>query len=154
MKKTFLLLLLSIVIFSCTSKTQNTLDDIADNFSFNRTKSNSTEIIIKLYGTKETAKKTSDIESFTPRKVFKVINKKQLESFDNIFTNAEKTGYCCCPTALYSIQFMNKKEQLDLFYVDTIESKNKVRIYEGSFQYSYIIEKKKWNNFLDELETK
>jgi hypothetical protein len=43
---------------------------------------------------------------------------------------------------------------LDIFYADTIQFKNKVRIYEGSFQYSYLIEKDKWRNFLKEIELK
>jgi hypothetical protein len=154
MKKIFLLVLISITFLSCSSKTQSALENIIDNFSFNNTISNSTEIIIKLYDSKETGRKTSDIESFTPKKEFKATNKKQFESFNNIFSNAEKTGYCCCPTAIYSIHFMNKKETLDLFYVDTIESKNKIRIYEAGFQYSYIVEKKKWKNFLDEIDNR
>ena len=63
----------------------------------------------------------------------------------------KKTGYCCCPTAIYSIHFLNKKEELDLFYVDTLQFKNKVKIYEKGLQYSYIIEKQKWKDYLNEF---
>lgn len=65
--------------------------------------------------------------------------------------NAEKTGYCCCPTAIYSIHFLNKKEELDLFYVDTLQFKDKIRIYEKSFQYSYIVKKQKWKDYLNAI---
>lgn len=151
MRKTFLLILTSILIVSCNSKIENTLEDIIDNFSFNKTKSNSTEIIIKLYDTTTTKRRVTDVEFFVSKKEFKVINKQQLESFDKIFINAEKTGYCCCPTAVYSIHFLNKKEELDLFYVDTLQFKNKIRIYEKGLQYSYIIEKQKWKDYLNEI---
>lgn len=90
--------------------------------------------------------------NFPFKKEFKAINKQQLEGFDRLFINAEKTGYCCCPTAIYSIHFLNKKEELDLFYVDTLQFKNKVRIYSGGLQYSYIVEKQKWKDYLKEIE--
>lgn len=151
MRKTFLAILISILLFSCDSKIEKTFEDINDNFSFNKTKSNSTEIIIKLYDTTLTKRKITDVEFFTSKKEFKAINKQQLESFDKVFINAEKTGYCCCPTAIYSIQFLNKKEELDLFYVDTLQFKSKVRIYEKGLQYSYIVEKQKWKDYLNEI---
>jgi hypothetical protein len=151
LKRAFFLILTSILIVGCNSKIENTLDDIIDNFSFNKTKSNSTEIIIKLYDTTITKRRITDVEFFPSKKEFKAINKQQLESFDRLFINAEKTGYCCCPLAIYSIHFLNKKEELDLFYVDTLQFKNKVRIYEKGLQYSYIIEKQKWKDYLNEF---
>lgn len=151
MRKTFLLILTSILIVSCNSKIENTLEDIIDNFSFNKTKSNSTEIIIKLYDITTTKRRITDVEFFVSKKEFKVINKQQLENFDKVFLNAKKTGYCCCPTAVYSIHFLNKKEELDLFYVDTLQFKNKIRIYEKGLQYSYTIEKQKWDDYLNSI---
>lgn len=139
MKKRLLLIIFSTLIISCNEKTQNYIDDIWDNFSFNSTLSNSTQIIIKAYDSTATYRRSSNIES---------------EDFKGIFANAEKTGYCCCPTSCYSIHFLNQKEQLALFYVDTLQIKDKVRIYEGSFQYSYIIEKEKWMNYLNEIDEK
>lgn len=151
MKKTFVLILTLIVISGCNSKIENSLENIIDNYSFDKTKSNSTEIIIKLYDTTITKRKVTNVEFFASKKEFKAINKQQLESFDKLFINAEKTGYCCCPLAIYSIHFLNKKEELDLFYVDTLQFKNKVRIYEKGLQYSYIIEKQKWKDYLNEF---
>lgn len=151
MKRAFFLILTLIFIVSCNSKIENTLEDFIDNYSFNKTKSNSKEIIIELYDTTITKKRITDIEFFPSKKEFKAINNQQLESFDRLFINAEKTGYCCCPLAIYSIHFLNKKEELDLFYVDTLQFKNKVRIYEKGLQYSYIIEKQKWKDYLNEF---
>lgn len=151
MRKTFLVILISILIVGCNSKIENTLEDIIDNFSFNKTKSNSTEIIIKLYDITLTKRRVTDVEFFPSKKEFKNINKKQFESFDKVFINAEKTGYCCCPTAIYSIHFLNKKEELDLFYVDTLQFKDKIWIYEKSFQYSYIVKKQKWKDYLNAI---
>jgi len=151
MKKLFLLILFSTLIISCNEKTQNYIDDIWQNFEFNSVISNSTQIIIKVYDSTETYKRASNIESFKPFKEFKTNNKHQIEDFEGIFENAEKTGYCCCPTSSYSIHFLNQKEEIGLFYADTLQFKDKVRIYEGSFQYSYIIEKQKWKEYLKEI---
>lgn len=151
MRKTSIVILISIMIFGCNSKIENSLENVIDNFSFNKTKSNSTEIIIKLYDTTITESRITDVEFFPSKKEFKVLNKRQLESFDKLFIDVEKTGYCCCPTAIYSIHFLNKKEELDLFYVDTLQFIDKIRIYEKSFQYSYIVEKQKWKDYLNEI---
>lgn len=151
MKKYFILILVLFSIISCNNKTQSTIENLMDNFSFNRTISNSTTIIIKLYDTTVTKKRISDVESFTPKKEFKALNRKQIEAFSEVFINAQKTGYCCCSTAIYSIHFLNQKEELDLFYVDTLEFKDKVRIYEDGFQYSYIVDKQNWKDYLHEI---
>ncbi|WP_431244651.1 hypothetical protein ACQ9BO_10480 [Flavobacterium sp. P21] len=140
------------MIISCSNKSQTIVENIIDNFSFNTTLSNSTQIIIKAYDSTATYKRSGNIETFTPTKEFKTKNRKQIDDFENIFKNAEKTGYCCCPVSSYSIHFFNKKEELGLFYVDTLDFKDKVRIFEGSFQFSYIIEKQKWKDYLIELE--
>ncbi|WET03737.1 hypothetical protein [Flavobacterium sp. YJ01] len=152
MNKIIFLILFSVFIISCSKKTQNTIDDLYDNFSFNSTLSNSTQIIIKQYDS-ATTNKTINVEKYLPNKEFKT-TKEQVKDFEIIFENAEKTGYCCCPTSSYSIHFLNQKELLDLFYVDTLQYKDKVRIYESSFQYSYIIEKQKWMDYLYEIDKK
>lgn len=148
MRKTFLVILLTILILSCNYKAQYAFE----NFSFNRTISNSNQIIIKAYDSTLINKIGRDVESQIPTKEFKTQTKQQVEDFEKIFVNAEKTGYCCCPRSSYSIHFLNKKEELDYFFIDTIELKNKVRIFEKSFQYSYIIEKQKWKNYLEEIK--
>lgn len=129
-------------------KSPNYIDDIWDNFSFNSTLSNSTQIIIKQYDSTIT-NKTVNVESYNPIKEYKTDSKQQLKDFEAIFINSEKTGYCCCPKSSYSIHFFKNKKEIDFFYVDTLEFKNKVRICESSYQYSYIIYKEKWNNYIN-----
>ena len=80
--------------------------------------------------------------------------KNQLIAFKNLFVNSEKTDYCCCPDQNYSISFYHYQNNFDYYLVDTIEFKNKVRIYDVSYQYSYIIQKDLWKTFLKLLETK
>ncbi|KAF2335110.1 hypothetical protein [Flavobacterium daemonense] len=152
MRKSLSVFLILFMLLSCNYKSENIIDDIFDNYSFNSTLSNSSQIIIKAYDSTVTHKRSSGVEVFIPTKEFKTTTKKQIEDFDTIFLNAEKTGYCCCPISSYSVHFFNQKEQLALFYVDTLEFKNKIRIFESSFQYSYIIEKQKWKDYLNELE--
>ncbi|QGK75069.1 hypothetical protein [Flavobacterium sp. SLB02] len=151
MKKGFIIILVSILLFSCSDKTQNTIQNIWEDYSFNTTISNSTQIIIKSYDS-TLANKRVNVEAYIPSKIYRARTKKQLEEFDKIFLNTEKTDYCCCPKNSYSIHFLNKKEELDYFYVDTIEFKNKVRICEKSYQFSYIINKQNWKDYLNELE--
>ncbi|MBB4803054.1 hypothetical protein HNP37_003129 [Flavobacterium nitrogenifigens] len=148
------LILASVFIFSCDYKSQSTIENLLDNFSFNTTLSNSTQIIVKAYDSTVTYRRSGSIESFNPIKEFKTHNKQQVKDFESIFENAEKTSYCCCPTSSYSLHFFNQKEMLALFYVDTLQFKDKVRVYEGSFQYSYIIEKQKWLHYLKEIDKK
>jgi len=150
MKKLFLLILFSTLIISCNEKTQNYIDTIWDNFSFNSTVTNSTQIIIKSYDSTVT-NKTVEVEFYAPIKEYKTYTKQQIKNFEAIFENAEKTGYCCCPKSSYSIHFFDYKEEIDFFYVDTLEFKNKVRICEKSYQYSYIIDKQKWKDYLNEI---
>jgi hypothetical protein len=153
MKKAFIIVLVSLLLFSCSSKTQNTIQDIWEDFTFNKTISNSTQIVIKAYDS-TLANKRINVGTFIPTKTYKATTKKQLEGFDKIFENVEKTDYCCCPSSSYSIHFLNKKEELDSFYVDTIEFKDKVRIFEKSYQFSYIIDKQNWKDYLNELQIK
>ena len=78
----------------------------------------------------------------------------QLKMFRRLYKNAEKTDYCCCPEENYIISFYSSKDQFDSYAVDTIEFKDKIRIYERDFQYSFIIDKTLWNNFLNKTNIK
>jgi hypothetical protein len=145
MKTRILLLLFSLsTLVSCEVK--------FNNLFITRFKTN--KIVINLYNSKDTKERSRELTSFIPEKVYEVTSDAQFTSFDVLLKNCLKTGYCCCPEATYSISFYDNNEVLDIFYADTIQFKNKVRIYEGSFQYSYLIEKDKWRNFLKEIELK
>ncbi|MEN2412945.1 hypothetical protein [Flavobacterium mesophilum] len=150
MKKILLLIIIAALTLSCNEKTQYFFDDILDNFSFNNTLSNSTQIIIKQYGSTVT-NKTVHVQSYNSIKKYKTNSKQQFESFKAIFIDSEKTSYCCCPKSSYSIHFLDQQKELDFFYVDTLEFKTKIRICESGYQYSYIVEKQKWKDFLNEI---
>ena len=148
MKKTILLLFIfSIILGSCNEKTQGIVNDL----SFKKLIAKSDQLNIKLYDSTVAKKLSRNVESLTPKKSFKV-TQKQIQGFETIIENSEMTGYCCCPISTYSISFVKNNKELDIFYVDTVEFNNKIRIYEASFQYSYIIEKQKWKSFLDKVE--
>ncbi len=127
------------------------INGIYNDYLFNKTESNTNQIIIKLYNSKKGEVRSQAFDTFPPKRTFKITEEKQINSFDKIFDNAKRTDYCCCPTAIYSVAFFDKTEQLDIFYVDTIQIKDSIRFYEKSFQYSYIVEKQKWKNYLAEI---
>lgn len=71
-----------------------------------------------------------------------------VKQFDSLLKTGKRTGYCCCPQTNYKISFYNNTDEFDNYYVDTLELKDTVRIYQTSFQFSYLIEKEKWIKFL------
>jgi hypothetical protein len=85
------------------------------------------------------------------KEIYTASSKEQLENFRKLFIDSERTGYCCCPTRSYTISFYYHRNNFEYYEVDTIEFKDKVRIFENTFQYSYLVEKKKWKDFLKSL---
>ena len=148
MKYLYLLLIIVLIIFcSCNEKTQAIIDDI----SFKALFTKSDQINIKLYDSIDAQQISKNVKFLTSKKIV-IITKNHIQDFENIFENSEKTDYCCCPISNYSISFLKNNKQHFIFYVDTIEFINKIRIYETNYQYSYIIQKKYWNNFLNKIE--
>lgn len=143
--KKILLVILSIITLCSCKKTEEKINKI----SFNSIVSKSDQLTIKLYDTTDTQQKTRGIEVLKPKEILNITNKQDIDDFKNIIYNSNITEYCCCPTSIYSISFLKNKKEYDVFYVDTIEFKNEIRIYEKSFQYSFIIQKQKWNDFLN-----
>jgi hypothetical protein len=144
MKKILLVILFSITLWSC-KKTEEKINKI----SFNSIVSKSDQLTIKLYDTTDTQKKSRGIELLKPKEILNITNKQDIEDFKNIFDNSNITEYCCCPTSIYTISLLKNKKEFDIFYVDTIEFKDEIRIYEKSFQYSFLIQKQKWKDFLN-----
>jgi hypothetical protein len=85
------------------------------------------------------------------KEIYTASSKEQLENFRKLFIDSERTGYCCCPTTSYTISFYYHRNNFEYYEVDTIEFKDKVRIFENTFQYSYLVEKKNWKDFLKSL---
>jgi hypothetical protein len=139
------------LIIGCNQKASDLIEDVSHNYAFNETLNNSDEIIIKLHDQNESKSQARGIESFNTVKSYKLSNQTNIRRFDDLFKNAQKTGYCCCPTASYSVTFLNENKQLDVFYIDTTQVKQKIIFYEGSFQYSFVIEKAKWKDFLKNI---
>lgn len=145
MKNNIKFFLALIVISSCNHRKHENLNSLP----FNELVAESDQIVIKLYDS--TVEKQITSTELNPKKIFKVSEEK-IEDFKSIFENAKKTGYCCCPISNYSISLFDDNEEFGLFYVDTTEFKGKVRIYESGYQYSYILEEKKWKRFLSEAQ--
>jgi hypothetical protein len=142
MKKYIYLSLVLIVIASCKNENKRYLNSLP----FNELLAQSDQIVIKLYDS-TVEKHISRIES-NPKKIFK-LPKEKIESFKSIFTNAKRTGYCCCPISNYSISLLEDNEEFGRFYVDTTEFNGKVRIYDCAYQYSFIIDDQKWKTLLN-----
>jgi len=146
--KKILFTILLLANLSCNNKTQNGLQDIYDDYTFSELKANSDRIVIKLYDSINMDRIMND--KTKARKIF-TINKRQIESFKKVFEKARKTSYCCCPRGIYSIAFYDKNKQLDIYYADTIQFRDSIRVYQRSYQFSYIVEKRKWKNYLAEI---
>ncbi len=149
MKKIILLLFaIPIVLASCNDKTQKQIEEISDKNSLTSTISNSNMIMIR-------PKKLNQTESTRSDSCFDIamykVKESQIGGFEKLFENSNYTGYCCCPETDLSIDFYKDSEKIDNYFVDTIEFKDKVRIFEKSYQYSFLVEKQKWKNYLKEI---
>jgi hypothetical protein len=87
-------------------------------------------------------------------KVYEVKDKQHLKRFRDLFKNAERTGYCCCPETNYTISFYRFQTKLYTYEVDTIAFREKVQIFDYGYQYSFLVDKQLWNNYLNEISTK
>lgn len=148
MRKIVLIFIL-ILLQSCNGKVEKTFYKIANNYSFNSTISNSDKIIIRLKKLNQTELTRND-SCFENKVIYKAEKSIEIERFKKLFENSNYTDYCCCPEINYCIDFY-KDSKKKSFYADTLEFKNKIRIFESSFQYSFIIEKAKWKTFLNEI---
>lgn len=149
-KKILLILFVQSIIVSCNSKFVDKMMDSSNDYKHSDILEKSTRIEIENEIDSSVTSKTSSFKYIK----YEAKTKNQLIAFKNLFVNSEKTDYCCCPDQNYSISFYHYQNNFDYYLVDTIEFKNKVRIYDVSYQYSYIIQKDLWKTFLKLLETK
>ncbi len=89
---------------------------------------------------------------FSTAVIYETTSNLVIDGFEQMTSEAEKTGYCCCPEYNYTISFYDGTKDFKKYYVDTLEFENKVRIFEQNYQYSFIIEKKIWEKYLSEFE--
>lgn len=164
-KKTLLILFAQTIFVSCNSKNVDKVIELGNDYRHSDILENTTRIVIEnttrivVDTTLMEAGNKIDSSSTLKTSNFKLIKyeantKDQLTTFKNLFVSSEKTDYCCCPDENYSISFYHYQNNFDYYLVDTIEFKNKVRIYEVGYQYSYIIQKDLWKSYLKQLETK
>ncbi|MBN8695277.1 MAG: hypothetical protein J0L87_02000 [Bacteroidetes bacterium] len=158
----FYILFLSLTILGCQQnsndkqksadkqiQTSETVDKPTEK---SETKFHCSRIIISLYD--KTIPQSQSEQSYAPfstELIYETEDPKVLDNFEQMTKQAKRTGYCCCPERNYTISFYDKTYNFQHYYVDTVEVKDKVRIYESSFQFSYIIDKIKWLSFLTEL---
>jgi len=84
-------------------------------------------------------------------KIYRAEKSNQIEEYKKLLQSSIETDYCCCPDEHFSISLFNYNDNFNTFYVDTLELKDKIRIFESGYQYSYIVEKKKWKAFLSKI---
>ncbi|PJJ10022.1 hypothetical protein CLU83_3409 [Flavobacterium sp. 1] len=138
---------------SCNGKLESSTLEIINNYSFNSAISNSDKIIIRQKKANQT-EANRDEACFENKSIFETEKTERIESFKKLFENSKYTDYCCCPETNYSIDFYKKSEKIVSFFADTSQNKNKVRVFESNFQYSYLIDKNKWNLFLNQIKVK
>jgi hypothetical protein len=150
MKKIILAFIL-IFLQSCNGKLESSTQEIINNYSFNSTISKSDKIVIRQKKSGQTESNRND-SCFENKGIFKTEKSEGIKSFDKLFKNSKYSEYCCCPETNYCIDFYKKSKKIDTYFVDTIQYKNKIRVFESSFQYSYLIEKDKWKLFLNQIK--
>ena len=127
------------------------MQKILNENDFKSTISESNEITIR-------PKKNNQTEGASNDSCFQNVEKyifykpNQIEGFKKLFENAEYTGYCCCPQTNYSINFYKGSEKISTYFLDTVEFKNKIRIFQSSYQFSYIIENDVWEKYLENIK--
>lgn len=88
---------------------------------------------------------------FSSEFIYETTEQKVLDDFEKMTNDAQKTSYCWPSSSFYTISFYDKTNYYLSYLVDTVKFKDKVRIYEQSYQFSYIVKKKKWLKFLNKL---
>lgn len=164
-RKILLILFTQTIIVGCNSNQLDKVFERRNDYIHSEILENSTRIVIEnttrmvfdtdseIAGNEKDSSSTLKASNFKFKK-YEAKTEDQLTAFKNLFVGSEKTDYCCCPDENYTISFYHNRNNFDYYLVDTIEFKNKVRIYDVSFQYSYIIQKELWKSYLKQLETK
>ncbi len=110
-------------------------------------------IIISFYNNTTPASQSyKNYGSFSTELIYETIDQKVIYDFEQMIKQTKRTGYCCCPDRNYTISFYDKTNNYQDYFVDTVEFKDKVRIYQSSCQFSYIVDKIKWSKYLNELQ--
>lgn len=152
------IILILLFFISCSEKQKNDtksfLEDTFSDNSFEKNKSKCNRILINYYDeTIPYQNTTLDYSPFSIERVYETIEIEKINQFNKLLENSEKTGYCCCPNRNLTISFFDKTKEFDNYFVDNVEFKDKVRIYQTGFQFSYLVNIAEWQKFLDKIET-
>lgn len=159
----FYILIFLLTIFSCQQKSnekQKSSDkDVPINTSIEKeigkseSKFECNRLIISLYdNTTPASQSYKSYGPFSAEIIYETTDQKVLDDFEQITKQAERTGYCCCPDYNYTISFYDKTNNFENYFVDTVESKTEVRLFQSSYQFSYIVDKSIWRTFLSKLK--
>ena len=147
-KYKFYILILSLAIFGCQKKSdskkksdefQTEAQALVDVSKLKADKKfNCNRFIISLYdnGT-PISKSYKSFRPFSTKLIYETKDQKVIDDFEKMTKQGKRTGYCCCPDRNYTIAFYDKTNNYQDYYVDTVEFKDKVRIYQSSFQFGH-----------------
>lgn len=152
----FYILILSLTIFSCQQNSQDKQNRTKETKGTSKKnaepKFSCSRILVSFYDNNVIPSKSNkNYGTFSTELIYETKEQKIIDEFVQMTRLAFRTGYCCCPKRNYTISFYDKTNNYEDYFVDTIEFKDKVRIYQASFQFSYIVEKVKWRNYLTKL---
>lgn len=147
--KTFISGFLVFFLISCNQKIDRIIHNVSSEISFASNISNSNKIIINS-SIKDRVDSSPNL--FDTNSRFIASNNAEIAAFENLFDNLTVTDYCCCPERNFEIRFYSDSTNINTFYADEVTIKDSVRIYQQSYQFSYIINKKKWDDFLAEIK--
>ncbi len=156
MKRNLTIFIILITIISCLNKDKDSQEknDNSKGLDLDLKNEKCSNIIISYYETTDFGRSSwINYKPFTLKTIHSANKAESIDKFNSILKNSTKTGYCCCPEKHYIISFYDKSESFKSYYVDTVSVKNKVRIFEPSYQYSYMIEKNTWLNYLSKIDT-
>lgn len=143
--KYMLIFLILAITINC-KKTETYINE----YPLAETVKRSTKIIIEIHKKLKTDSGTTfPVEG----KLCEITDKDKILNFESVFKNKKLTGYCCCPDINYSIYFYQNKEKeyFALYHVDTVQFSNKIRLFDTGYQYSYIIDKNIWKDYLKKI---
>lgn len=149
-------LILLLTILGCqehsTDKQIQTKTSVDKKVSKVKPKHQCSRIIISLYdNTTAPSQSYKNYGTFSTELIFETLDQNIIDDFEQMTMQAKRTGYCCCPDRNYTISFYDKTNNYQDYFVDSVEFEDKVRIYQSNFQFSYILDKVKWREYLAKL---
>jgi hypothetical protein len=89
---------------------------------------------------------------FNSEYIYQTTENDKIYKFNELLKRTKRDGYCCCPERNYTISYYLNTNLIREFYIDTIEYKDKIVIFNGGYQYSHLVDKNEWLNFLKSID--